>query len=161
MIGLIEIENFIFKKEHLIEMYSFLGDAGNEQFEAVALFAGEIENNQANIKRVIYPKQKTYKTEQGLMYFVDGDELHNINMWLHANKLMLIAQIHSHPTEAYHSAMDDEYAMISTFGGLSIVVPNFAQDPLDHLEWAYYRLSLESIWEEITKPEVEQLIKII
>jgi len=161
MIGFQNIKCFEFKQSCLNEAYSFLKKAGNNSYEAVALFVGKIEDNNAIISEVICPLQESSRSKFGLMYTVDGQELHRINLWLYQNKLKLIAQIHSHPSEAYHSETDDEFPIITTLGGLSIVVPYFAQDPLNHLDWAYYRLFSETCWEELNLTEIEKLIKII
>jgi hypothetical protein len=159
MIGFLDIEEFIFAENSLPEAYNFMKKVGLSSLEAVALFAGEIKGSQAIIKAVICPLQESLRTEDGLLYTVGGEELHKINIWLHKNKLKLIAQIHSHPTIAYHSETDDKYPIMSTIGGLSIVVPNFAQDSLNHLEWAYYRLSQDGIWKELDEKEIKKLVK--
>jgi hypothetical protein len=156
--GFLEIEQFGFKAEVINKAYEFLAHAGKERFEAVALFAGTVSGATALVTEAILPLQKSYKLESGLMYHVEGEELHRINVWLYKNKLKLLGQIHSHPTEAYHSETDDEYPIISTVGGLSIVVPNFARGKMKHDEWAYYRLSQEGQWVEVN---FESLIKII
>lgn len=160
MNGLLEIELFEFDQESIQKAYSFLKLAGKESYEAVALFAGHIEGKKARIKDVILPLQKSYKLESGLMYAVEGEELHRINVWLHQHGLRLLAQIHSHPREAYHSSTDDEFPIVATVGGLSIVVPNFARGALNHLDWAYYRLSTDPLWTELSESEIENLIKI-
>lgn len=160
MTGFLDIEEFVFTKNSLKEAYDFLGEVGLKSFEAVALFAGEINQKQAIVKVVICPLQESSRSLDGLLYTVGGEELHKINMWLYKNKMKLIAQIHSHPTEAYHSETDDKYPIMSTLGGLSIVVPNFAGDQLNHLDWAYYRLFPECTWKELSQKEIKKLIKI-
>lgn len=161
MCGFLNIKNFEFQQKCINDAYSFLRKVGDKSYEAVALFAGKVENDIAYISEVICPLQESSKSKFGLMYTVDGKELHRINMWLYENRLKLIAQIHTHPTEAYHSETDDDFPIITTLGGLSIVVPYFAQDKLNHLGWAYYRLISETYWVELNQSEVEQLIKII
>lgn len=161
MKGFLDIKCFEFKETKIKEAYSFLRKTGKKSYEAVALFAGQVEGNKVFIKEVIYPMQKSSRSFYGLNYKVDGEELHRINLWLYKNKLKLVAQIHSHPKEAYHSETDDEFPMITTLGGLSIVVPFFAKSPLNYLEWAYFRLLSETRWEELNLPEIKELIKII
>lgn len=158
MTGFLDIVKFEFKKEQLEKAYAFLGHAGEDRFEAVALFAGDVDGNIATIREVILPEQKSYKLESGLMYVVDGDELHRINVWLYKNRLRLIAQIHSHPEEAYHSETDDEFPIISTVGGLSIVIPFFARQKIDYDEWAYYRLGADLIWNEFNHKDLINVV---
>lgn len=161
MKGYDNLKSFEFDKKCLNEAYSFLRKAGDKFYEAVALFAGKIEDDKAIISEVICPLQESSRSQYGLMYTVDGKELHRINMWLYEHKLKLIAQIHSHPSEAFHSETDNEFPIITTVGGLSIVVPYFAQDPLNYHDWAYFRLTSEICWEELSQTEIENLIKII
>ncbi|HMJ69743.1 MAG TPA: hypothetical protein VK508_12655 [Cyclobacteriaceae bacterium] len=160
MSGLSTVNKFLFPKNVLDKAYTFLQEAGKERFEAVALFAGILDDGNAYIKEAILPLQKSYKLSSGLMYSVEGEELHRINVWLYQNKLKLLAQIHSHPQEAYHSETDDAYPIMSTEGGLSIVVPNFARSKMDHSAWAYYRLQPRMEWVELTLPDVRNLIEL-
>lgn len=44
---------------------------------------------------------------------------------LAASRMSVKAQIHSHPSEAFHSATDDRWPIVSQPGFLSIVVPDF------------------------------------
>lgn len=159
--GFLNIERFEFEEKCLKEAYAFLREAGNDSFEAVALFAGEVGTNIVKVTQSICPLQESSRSQFGLMYTVEGEELYRINRWLYKNKLKLIAQIHSHPTEAYHSEMDDAFPIVTIKGGLSIVVPNFAQDNFNHLDWAYYRLDEHEIWSEMDIQKVIKTIKII
>ena len=160
MTGFTNITTFQFPKSVLEKAYSFLQHAGKERFEAVALFAGDVDGNLARIKEAILPEQKSYKLPSGLMYSVEGDELYRINVWLYNNKLKLLAQIHSHPQEAYHSRTDDESPIVSTEGGLSIVVPNFARSTMDYMTWAFYRLKPGMEWQEVSDQEFHTLNKV-
>jgi len=86
--------------------------------------------------------------------------LHRINVLLHKNNLRIIAQIHSHPNEAYHSEADDASPIVATIGGVSIVVPRFAADPINLENWAIYRLSPDKRWEQLSSAEVRKTITI-
>jgi hypothetical protein len=39
-------------------------------------------------------------------------------------------QVHTHPSEAFHSPTDDDYPIVHSTGFLSLVIPNFAQGPV-------------------------------
>ncbi len=161
MIGLTHIDKITISKQHISEAFDFLNYAGKKRVEAVSLFAGYEEGNTFHIKEVVIPKQLSYILEQGLMYAVEGEELHRINVWLYENNLKLIAQIHSHPSEAYHSSADDRFPIVDTYGGVSIVVPDFANGKIDLNDWAIYRLSLKKTWEKLTNKEIKSLFQII
>lgn len=46
---------------------------------------------------------------------------------LRERDLMIAAQIHTHPAEAFHSAADDAWAIVRHEGAVSIVLPRFAR----------------------------------
>jgi hypothetical protein len=142
-------------------VYKHLRSAGEQEVEGVALLAGQISANDFSVLSTIIPKQDAYKLEGGLLYSVEGDELHRINVWLYQNRQTLIAQIHSHPGHAYHSETDDAYPIITVLGGVSIVIPYFAAYPFELEDWAVYRLSLDKEWVELSLTEVENLIHFV
>ncbi|HEU0164449.1 MAG TPA: Mov34/MPN/PAD-1 family protein, partial [Thermomicrobiales bacterium] len=84
------------------------------------------EGPRFDIRDAIIPEQKGVSGDHGLMVSVAGGELHRINLLLFEKGWRLLAQIHSHPTHAYHSEMDDEYAIATALGAFSLVVPHFA-----------------------------------
>jgi hypothetical protein len=143
------------------EVYEHLRNVGSKGLEGVALWGGEFEQNTFHIKTTIIPKQTAYSHEEGLLYSVDGDELHRINVWLYENKQRLVAQIHSHPSEAYHSSTDDAYPIVAANGGISIVVPDFAFAPFKLEDWAIFRLVQNDGWVQLTQQEIQNLIQII
>lgn len=88
------------------------------------------------------------------------EELHRINVWLYREKLTLMAQIHSHPGRAYHSSTDDEYAVATTVGCLSLVVPDYARAPFDLVRTASYRLDATGVWRPLSAAQAQRLIVI-
>jgi proteasome lid subunit RPN8/RPN11 len=158
MIGFLDIKKIVMPF-HCIEVaYTHMRKAGTQRVEGVALFAGKESGHNFEIETTIIPKQQALRLESGLLYAVDSDELHRINVWLYENKMSLIAQIHSHPTEAYHSDTDDAFPIVATVGGLSVVVPDFASGPIEIDTWAVYRLSPKSIWMELSRKETMTII---
>jgi len=157
MKGYTHINSIVLPHENLEKAYEFLNYAGTKGVEGICLFAGQMDESMFIIKETIIPGQKGYIMEQGLMYAVESDELHNLNVWLYENKMQLIAQIHSHPREAYHSLADDLYPIVDSYGGVSIVVPDFAAGEVSLLDTAIYRLSLSKTWYKLTTQEVTSL----
>lgn len=159
--GYLGITRVIMPYECICRAYDHMRRAGQQGMEGVAVFAGKENEEIFKIEQVIVPQQKAMSLEDGLLYSVDGNELHRINLWLYENKMSLIAQIHSHPSRAYHSSTDDDYPIIATIGGLSIVVPDFASRPIHLSTWAVYRLSGQNKWVELSPTEKDNLIQII
>lgn len=62
-------------------------------------------------------------------YDVDSNWLTEFWKQLATLKRSVKAQVHTHPGEAFHSATDDRWPIISQVGFLSIVIPDFASGP--------------------------------
>lgn len=141
------------------ETQAHLHLSGTAGLEGMALWAGELNGERFEVRATIIPQQHGHRTAHGLAVSVPGPELHRINMWLRRNRLRLIAQIHSHPTEAYHSETDDRYAIATALGSFSIVVPDFAVRPFSLNDCAVYRLSLRPWWHFSSPPRWEPLAR--
>lgn len=154
MNGLLDLRQIVFPRTGVEFIYEHLRRAGTQGVEGVGLFYGEQQDHQFFITRSIIPAQKAYRTKEGLLYMVPGEELHRLNVWAYENNVKLIAQVHSHPTEAFHSETDDDYPIVTTIGGYSIVIPNFAREPIDLKFWEVYQLKLEKGWTHLSFTEV-------
>jgi hypothetical protein len=138
---LTQVDQVSLPSKYALETQTHLRATGKRGLEGMALWTGTVEGSNAEITEVIIPKQQGHRTEHGLAVSVPGDELHRINVHLYKTKRRLIAQIHSHPTEAFHSTMDDRYAIATALGSFSIVVPDFASGPFSIEDFATYRLA--------------------
>jgi hypothetical protein len=59
-------------------------------------------------------------------YEIESEWLTQFWRGLARNKRSVKAQVHTHPGEAFHSATDDRWPIISQPGFLSVVIPDFA-----------------------------------
>jgi hypothetical protein len=139
----------------------FLRQRGLQGLEAFFLWAGVRDESTFTVTHTIAPAQTGHVTDDGVCVTVGPDELHRINVWLYDHKLSLIAQIHSHPTEAYHSGTDDEFPIATTLGCISIVIPDFACQPFSLSHCAIYRLNQYREWAYLEGLQASHLITII
>jgi hypothetical protein len=123
-----------------------LYETGLRGLEGMALWTGVQNGAVFRVREVIVPQQEGIRSDHGLAVMVAAPELQRINLHLYRNGLRLIAQIHSHPTHAFHSEMDDEYAIATALGAFSLVVPDFARAPFSIARCATYRLSERPWW---------------
>ncbi len=138
---------------------SALRAAGRNRDECFVLWTGVPSGDTFEVRTVHVPKQTAYRFESGVCVRVEGPELHRLNVWLYEHVEMLAVQIHSHPTEAYHSDTDDTYPIVTMRGGVSIVVPDFARSGLRGQGTACYRLD-DYGWAELTEEEAGQLVRL-
>lgn len=133
-----------------------LAQAGRRGQEAFVVWGGVVRQGGAEIafRSGLVPAQQAHNTGGGLLVTVDGDALFAVNRTFYGKGEILAAQVHSHPTDAYHSDTDDCFSLVTLAGALSVVVPDFAVAGLDGLRrWAWYRLTGEAQWEELTRAD--------
>ena len=72
---------------------------------------------------------EVYRPEQkvAIDYFhLSGKSMRSLMGHLKMGRRRILAQVHSHPGEAFHSKADDDWAVIRHQGALSLVLPRFA-----------------------------------
>lgn len=137
---------------------------GERGFEALVVWAGrwlDVESGVFAVAAALMPPQSGIRTDDGVAVMVDADALFDMNASLNSHELRLVAQVHTHPGEAYHSATDDRFAVVTARGGISIVVPDFAVLPIEIGSCAVYRLQSGGSWIQLTTQESVSLIEIL
>lgn len=142
----------------LRETETTLRDAGREGFEAFVFWSGQMEGSRFAVRTAHVPGQTGYRSTRGLSVRVEGEALHRLNVWLYENEEVLGAQVHAHPSAAYHSDTDDSFPIVTSIGGLSLVVPNFCRRGLLRGS-AAYRLTGAG-WEE-SERAVDELVEVV
>jgi hypothetical protein len=86
-------------------------------------------------------------------YDIDDHWLTDFWKRLATAKHSVKAQVHTHPGEAFHSATDDKWPIVSQEGFMSIVIPDFATGEIS-LENAWVgRLGGDGKWRRLGSPE--------
>jgi proteasome lid subunit RPN8/RPN11 len=135
----------------------FFQDHGRDGQEAICLWAGRYCEKVFLITDVIFPKQQAGYAS----YQIEEHEMHRINKELNDRTLQVVAQLHSHPCEAFHSLIDDLFPVITMIGGLSIVVPRFGKIlKKDFTECCVYKLTSNG-WDELNRGEVIRLFDFV
>jgi hypothetical protein len=159
MNGLLDIARVEVPLQWALKAHAHLRRVGEYGAEGFALWAGGRDGTTFRVRETVIPAQREIRDRRGgVGVFVDGTELHRLNLWLYEHDMMLIAQIHSHPGEAYHSPTDDSFPIATAAGSLSLVVPNFARAPFALDDCAVYRLSVSGDWVEVNAVEACKLI---
>lgn len=142
-----QVVRFLVPRSVADETDAQLRDAGRSGYERFVLWSGVISLNEFHVRTMHVPRQRAYRLTEGLCVRVEGDELHLLNVWLYEHEERLAIQVHAHPTQAYHSETDDTFPIVTTRGGLSLVVPDFARRGVRGIGTALYRLSASG-WDE-------------
>lgn len=142
------VEEFVVPLELVDQTLGPLQEAGRKGYEAFVLWGGRLDGPaRFEFVSAYVPEQTMSRGEDGLLVVVEGEALFRVNRAFYAEGLTLAGQVHSHPTDAYHSSTDDAYPLMTLIGGLSGVVPDFGDGGRERLEeWAWYRLVGPGEW---------------
>ena len=100
-----------------------LQEAGLQGSEGLALWLGRRKNGAIEVERAYVPEYESSSS----FFWIPPEAMAKLLAELRVHRLMIAAQVHSHPGRAFHSAADDRWAIVRHEGALSIVVPRFAQ----------------------------------
>lgn len=133
--------------------------AGRDGHEAFVVWGGTVEGDSVTFEAAMVPEQTPHRTPHGLLVTVDGASLHKVNQSMYGAGLTLAGQVHSHPTDAFHSDTDDCYPLVTLRGALSLVIPDFGRGGREAMpDWAWYRLLGTGEWGELTRDDKVELL---
>lgn len=139
------IETIRITKGSLEATEEALREAGRHGHERFVLWTGAAASGMFRVATTHVPDQVSYSTDHGCGVRVEADALHRLNVWLYEHGAELGVQVHSHPTDAYHSDTDDAYPIVTTEGGVSIVVADFCAQEIIAPTTVAYRLE-RGVW---------------
>lgn len=155
---MIEITLILLPFTILKETLKIFKEYGKQSLEAFAIWVGKEENTTFEIKDVWIPTQ----LNTTFSYYVPDIDVHNINVELNKKKYSAIAQLHTHPDNAFHSCIDDNYSILTLPGSFSIVVPDFGNISIKNNlnDMIVYRL-IDKKWVIHSISKVNKLFKVI
>lgn len=146
-------------KEVLKKTMDAVREAGNGNMERFCLWlAPRSENHNVRISELYIPEQ--YSSPSGGRVIISENALEDLNRYLFAKGLAIVAQVHSHPEEAFHSWIDDLEYIATTEGSYSIVIPYFGRVWFsDITKFAFYVLH-DGDWIEMDRDEVRSIFEV-
>jgi hypothetical protein len=136
-----------------------LREAGTRECECVVLWLGRRVADTILIESVYHPHQ----TARADVFRIPPTGMTALQAVLRRDRVMVAAQIHSHPALAFHSAADDRWAIVRHEGALSLVVPNFARgvSAANFLDLTkIYRFSSAARWVEVPHLELPACLRV-
>lgn len=130
-----------------------LREAGIRRCECVVLWLGRRRDNEIIVEQAYRPLQHA-KSD---LFHIPLAGMAALHAQLRRTRAMVIAQVHSHPHEAFHSDADNRWAIVRHEGALSLVVPDFAAHTrLDNFlnQTKVFRFSAAAEWIEIPRTEL-------
>lgn len=158
MLGM--IRTYFVPQTVLDDTHAFLYQRGLLGCEGAALWIAKPQDAVAQVTRLFVPEQRCIKTPWGAAVELTEEAHYTLTDHLEPGERIAI-RIHSHPHEAYHSPRDDANAVITHDGAISIVVPDFAREPLDLTRCAVYCLAHGRGWVRLDPDEVRSILQVI
>jgi hypothetical protein len=101
------------------------------------------------ITEVVHPKHEAHAGG----FALDDAWLSDFWLRLADENLGIRIQVHTHPGEAFHSPIDDEFPIIHTPGFLSLVIPDFALGPVGFNEAYLTEIKSDGHWCQVAIEE--------
>lgn len=141
---------------------TFMRQCGAEFKEGMALWAGTVQDDRhAEITTLILPQQNAVSSPLGGHLSLPLAARQQLTRQLDAKNELLLAQVHSHPGEAFHSETDSLYPILLHEGAISVVIPDFGNIQFkDFSEVAILRLRRWPHWKTLTAPERDDLFEV-
>jgi hypothetical protein len=127
--------------------------------ESVVLWQGKVlDEYRAEFTKLHVPRQVT-----GPLHFnVPLADRLKLLASVSADEEFILAQVHTHPQQAFHSAADDRLAITKHLGAISIVVPFFAMNWSGDLTETSVNVCLGGdSWREMSFNEIPQTFEVI
>lgn len=141
----------------LEETLRHLRVGGLENCETMVLWLGTIRDGCAEVHEVYRPEQKV-----DFDYFhIPPESMRAVMKRIRQTRFQILAQVHSHPEEAFHSRADDTWAIVRHVGAVSLVIPYFARDTVAEtfgVQAASYRLDASDSWQKVRFSDVVEVV---
>jgi proteasome lid subunit RPN8/RPN11 len=135
------------------QTFAVLQEGGTRRCETVVFWLGK----GSTVDEVYRPEQSV-----SIDYFhLPSESMRSLMNYLKRDRRRILAQVHSHPGDAFHSKADDDWAVIRHEGALSLVLPRFASTAMLHNfseQTATFSLSPDDKWLEVPTGDVVSII---
>jgi hypothetical protein len=155
-----EMKTTIIDESLITQTLEHLQNDGRRGVEGVVLWLAGSCTDQIRISEVYRPEQ--YASWGN--FRIPRASMAALLRHLRATRSSIAAQVHSHPEEAFHSPIDDEWAIVRHTGALSLVLPDYAlKTSVDTFaaHAAVYELSSANKWEEVSPEGVINRYRIV
>ena len=102
-------------------------------------------NAPGTITEVVHPEHAAHLGG----FVLDDHWLSAFWLRLGRDNLGVRIQVHTHPHEAFHSPIDDDFPLIHTPGFLSLVIPNFGLGPVGFENAYLTEIQADGRWRQV------------
>ena len=152
-----DVRRYVVSQRIVAESARTLRSLSGGYRESVVLWTGTHQGETALVGRIVVPYQRAGATH----FDVPLRERMRIVTQLANRGEKLLVQLHTHPGQAFHSAIDDRLALPQHTGAISIVVANFAAKWDGNLQQTSVNRHLGGgVWKELSGVAVSMLFEV-
>jgi hypothetical protein len=152
---------YVVSRKVLRDTRTLLMPSARKQLEGVVVWWGQmLDGDRAEIETAFRPRQLARRAVWGLSVEVPRDAITEMIAMLPSG-MSVLARLHTHGTEAYHSGTDDENMLIAHQGAISIVIRFFAREPIDLSRCSVNMLDHARGWVELGSDEVARRFEVL
>ena len=131
----------------LAETFALFRQCGGGRRECQVLWTSAWDDL-TNISHVVHPNHLSHSGG----FELASDWINRFWLELAHGHRGIRVQVHTHPGEAFHSRIDDDYPIIHTVGFLSLVIPDFGLGPVGLNRAHLAEIGTNGEWQEV-KPD--------
>ncbi|MHB1418059.1 MAG: hypothetical protein ACYCX4_00500 [Bacillota bacterium] len=163
MVGNLNFIDHISVPQHVLQKTrAFMREKGSAGFEGLAFWIGERqEPGRAKVTRVyIPPEQIARRTAFGVSVTLPPEGhtalINSIN-----NHEIILVKLHSHPREAFLSDTDRKNHVFQFEGAWQIIVPDFAERPLNDLAHCCVMRFEKGAWRPFSRLRIREIFTVL
>lgn len=144
----------------LSDTLRYLHQSGLHHSEGVVLWLGQRNAQRSTVTHVYQPIHSAAAD----FFHIPREGMAHLMRYMDEHTVSVVAQVHSHPHEAFHSQADDRWAIVRHLGALSLVLPDFARDAnsTNFMDLAAtFRLNASNQWVRVTQYEIGEHLEVV
>lgn len=135
-------------RDALAQTLAILKRAGLKHHEGITLWLGERGDA---VDEVALPYEPIHAAAKDFFH-IPPHGIQALMRKMEETETCVVAQIHTHPQDAFHSRADDQWAIVRHVGAFSLVLPTFAlatslENFVDQV--AVFRLGVDDRWHQV------------
>lgn len=115
-----------FKRSLWLRCMLELQSKSQGRHESGCFILGTVDRNKREARRCVYYDELDPHAYSSGVCILQGDSFTRLWEFCRAEKLTVVADIHTHPAGAFQSEADRTNPMIARAGHLAIIIPNYA-----------------------------------
>lgn len=153
-----KISKIIIPKTIQEQTINHIRQCGENLEEGFVAWSGTTNKTHTVINSVIIPSADGFRHYGGIHF--SNETVESIADSILKKGEKLIAQVHSHPFEAFHSITDNSYPLVHREGFLSIVIPFFGRGGFAYHDGVRaFEYQENCKWDEISSLEFQERFK--